>query len=79
MKVYKSTRARNAICKGEEKYVTFGKDENGNYLITKDENDITREYRLSFSEDVIIIKSVSIGFIKFVADEVNNDIRIING
>ena len=80
MKIYKSTRAKEAICNEVEKFVKFGKDENGYFLITSHEVDgKTREYRLSFSEDVIIIKSVSVGNLQFVATETDTSITIING
>ena len=80
MKVYKSTRAKEAICNEVEKFVKFGKDENGYYLITSHEVDgKTREYRLSFSDDVIIIKSVSVGNLQFVATETDTTVTIING
>ena len=80
MKVYKSTRAKEAICDEVEKFVKFGKDENGYYLITSHEVDgKTREYRLSFSDDVIIVKSVSVGSLQFVATETDTTVNIING
>ena len=80
MKVYKSTRAKEAICNEVEKFVKFGKDENGYYLITIHEVDgRTREYRMSFTDDCILVKSVSVGVLKFVAESTDTTIQIING
>ena len=80
MKVYKSTRAKEAICNEVEKFVKFGKDGDGYYLITTHEVDgNTREYRMSFTDDCIVIKSVSVGVLKFVAESTDTTIQIING
>ena len=79
MKIYKSTRAKNILEERREKFISFGKDENGYFIIsrTEDSEDMT-ERRLSFTDDCIIIKSTSTGKIKFVPEFTTDGIEICN-
>lgn len=79
MKVYKSSRAKAILEREGEKFVRFGKDENGFFILSTDENEQMIERRLSFTDDCIIIKSYSIGTIKFIAEQTTEKLEIFNG
>ena len=84
MKIYKSTRAKNAIEKQYEglKYVSCSKTENGTYsVIFVDENTTHyHEFVCDFSGSMVLVIRHSIGVIKFVENAVISDtLELING
>ena len=84
MKIYKSTRAKNAIEKryARLKYVSCTKEENGTYsvLFTEECTPFYHCFICDFSASMVIILRHSIGEIKFTETEcVSDNIQHING
>lgn len=77
MKIYKSTRAKNAIEKGFEglKYSSCTKREDGLFDVVFEESEsgIHHCFVCDFSDKMILIERHSIGVIKFVETEIVSD------
>lgn len=84
MKIYKSTRAKNAIEKAYNglKYVSCSKQENGTYSVVfvEDMTGHYHEFICDFSGSMVLVIRHSIGSIKFVENAIISDtLETLNG